>query len=832
MVLALVTKEYSTAVNQVQISFVMLQNLLKTAIRVLWKRKSFSLINILGLAVGIAASLMLFLIIRYELSYDDFHAKKDRIYRLTTDRIWKSNGEVASRHVSFPLPLPPAMRMDFPQLEKVGTLATVGNAQIYVPTKGLEEEKRFKENGGLYWAEPEIFDMFTFKWILGDSKAMAEPYTAVLSESLANKYFDNPAAAMGQTIQMWSFRLPLRVVGVFKDMPGNTDIPIRMSASLATLKERAADMFAAENWEEIRGNAQCFVLARNGHQSAALQTQLDAFEKKHYKPDNEIKRQLRFQPLSQIHLDKNYETFGTGGRSKTELWSLGLIGIFLLLVACINFINLTTAQSVNRAKEIGVRKVLGGNRSQLMRQFLQETALITFISVFIGCLLVWIFLPLLNNLMEKDLSLNLIQHPMILVYLLVTGAIVTLLAGIYPALVLSGFKPMMAFKSKVNADAKSGISLRRGLVVFQFVIAQLLIIGTIVVVKQMNYFSNQPMGFDKEGVVLINLPSDSTLKTRYPALKSQMSHIAGVSNVSLCMEAPTSDWAWTTGFTYENEVKEKDYVVACQFADSSYFATFGVPLVTGRAPYESDTVREVVVNELFVKKLGLKNPQDVIGKRIKLNDWAEQVPVVGVMKDYNNKSLRDAIIPTVMTTNYNAYEWLAVKMKTETMTSTLADVRKLFTGFYPTYMYDPLFLDERIDRFYQNENVTAQLFKIFSFLAILISCLGLYGLVSFMAVQKTKEVGIRKVLGASVQSIVYMFSREFTVLILVAFVISSPVAYYFMNSWLGGFYYHTSIGVGVFLLAVIGSVFIAWMTVGYKAVKAALVSPVKSLKSE
>jgi len=810
----------------------MLQNLFKTAIRVLWKRKSFSVLNIFGLAVGIAASLMLFLIIRYELSYDGFHANKDRIYRVTTDRIWKSNGEVASHNVAIPMPLPPAMRMDFPQLEKIGTLGNIGNAQIYVPSGGPGDEKRFKESGGLYWSEPEIFDIFSFNWVAGNAKGMAEPNTAVLCESLARKYFDNPAAALGKTIQMWSFRVPLQVVGVFKDVPGNTDIPVRMCPSFATLKKLAGDPVREEDWDIVRDNAQCFVLAQDGHQPAAMQTQLDAFEQKHYKANSDIRRQLRFQSLSQMHLDKNYEIFRSGGRSKTELWSLGLIGIFLLLVACINFINLTTAQSINRAKEIGVRKVLGGNRFQLMRQFLQETALITFISVLIGCLLVWIFLPMLNKLMGKELSMNFFLYPMIPVYLLITGLIVTLLAGIYPALVLSGFKPMTAFKSKVNADSTTGISLRRGLVVFQFVIAQLLIIGTIVVVKQMNYFSSQSMGFEKDGVVLINLPSDSTLKTRYLALKSQTLLIPGVSNVSLCMDAPTNNWTWTTGFVYENEPKEKDYVVACQFADTSYFSTFGIPLVAGRTPFASDTVREVVVNELFVKKLGLRAPEEVIGKRIKLEGWAQEAPVVGVIKDYNNKSLRDAIIPTVVSTRYNAYEWLAVKVKREAMTSTLADVRKLFTGFYPTYMYDQFFLDERIDRFYQSEHITAQLFKIFSFLAILISCLGLYGLVSFMAVQKTKEVGIRKVLGASVQSIVYMFSREFTVLILAAFVISGPLAYYFMNNWLGGFHYHTTIGFGVFLLAIIGSVFIAWLTVGYKAVRAALVSPVRSLKSE
>lgn len=809
----------------------MIQNFLKTAVRVLWKRKGFSLLNILGLAVGIAASLMLFLIIRYELSYEDFNTNRNRIYRITTDRIWKSNNEVASHTTGIPTPMPDALRMDFPQLEKIGTLGPIGNAQIYVPGKGMEEERRFKESNGLFWADPEIFDIMSFQWVVGNASGLIEPNKVAIAESLAKKYFDNADAAIGRMVQMWSFRIPLQVTGVYKDLPGNTDIPLRFAASFATLKKIAAEMFN-DDWDDVRGNAQCFVMAREGHQYASLQSQLDAFAKRKFKDNKDIYRQLRFQPLTSMHLDKNYDVYGSGGLSRKELWSLGLIGTFLLLVACINFINLTTAQSVNRAKEIGVRKVLGGNRSQLMRQFLQETALITLISLIVGCLLAWMSLPLLNNLMQKDLSLNFFRHPLIPVFLVLLGTIVTLLAGIYPAMILSGFKPMMAFKSKVAASSSSGISLRRGLVVFQFVIAQLLIIGTIVVVKQMNYFRSQPMGFDKDGVVLINLPSDSTLKTKYPALKAEMQRIPGVTNASLCMDAPANDWAWTTGFKYENDTEERKFVVACQFADTSYFGTFGIPLVTGRTPFASDTIREVVVNELFVKQLGLHSPQDIIGKRVQLNGWAAPAPVVGVIKDYNNKSLRDAMVPTVISTQYNAYEWLAVKIKRENMSSTLASVRKFFTGFYPTYMYDQFFFDERIERFYLNEAITAQLFKIFSFLAILISCLGLYGLVSFMAVQKTREVGIRKVLGASIGSIVYMFSREFTVLILVAFIIAAPVAYYFMNEWLSGFYYHTSIGAGIFILAIIGSTLIAWGTVGYKALKAALVSPVKSLKSE
>ncbi|MCG2613388.1 ABC transporter permease [Terrimonas sp. NA20] len=808
-------------------------NFFTTTFRFLWKRKGFSFLNIFGLAIGIAASLMLFLIIRHELSYEDFQENKDRLYRVTASQYSKSNNEVSLRTAGIAMALPEALRLDFPQLENIGALWQIGSAQVYIPSEGIGEEKKFKEPGGMFWAEAGIFDMLSVKFIAGNAKALTEPNKAVITESLARKYFDNASNAIGKTVQLWSFRIPLQVVGVYQDLPSNTDIPIHFAGSFPTLKNAAPGLYSPENlWSSLRRPAECFVMAREGHQIVALQSQLNTFTKKYLKDTKDLRTELNFQPLASMHLDKSFETYGENGLSKRELWSLSLIGVFLLLVACINFINLTTAQSVNRAKEIGVRKVLGGNRKQLMQQFLQETALITFIAVVLGCILTWIFLPMMNTLMNKDLSLNFAQYPEILVYLFITATVVTLLAGIYPALVLSGFKPMMAFRSKTAATLSKGISLRRGLVVFQFVIAQLLIIGTFVVVKQMNYFRNQPMGFDKEGIVLINLPSDSTLKARYPALKAQMLQVSGVTNASLCMDAPTSEWPYTSGFVFDNDVEEKGYDIGCQLADTSYLSTFGIQLIAGRTLFQSDTLKEALVNELFVKKLGFKSPQDVIGKMIALSNWNRKIPIVGVIKDYNNKPFRDELTPLMITTEYNTYEWIAVRMRTDGMNATMEGVSKLFTSFYPTYLYDPVFLDERVERFYHNEALTAQLFKIFSFLAILISCFGLYGLVSFMAVQKTKEVGIRKVLGASLTNIVYMFSKEFTFLVIIAFIVAAPIAYYFMNNWLAGFHYHISIGAGVFILTILSSIVIAWLTVSYKALKGALVNPVKSLKTE
>jgi putative ABC transport system permease protein len=438
-------------------------------------------------------------------------------------------------------------------------------------------------------------------------------------------------------------------------------------------------------------------------------------------------------------------------------------------------------------------------------------------------------LPFLEDIMHKGLRLTF--NFSVVLYLLITGAFVTLLAGFYPALELSGFNPITIFKNKVNPKTGGGILLRRGLVVFQFVIAQLLIIGTVVVVKQMQFFRSRPMGFDKENVVLVNLPSDSSMRVKYPMLQSRMQQLNGVTATSFCWEAPVSSFSYHEPFHFNNESEQKDFNMVRQFGDSGFYRTFGLQLATGRYPFHADTTEEIVINETAVRKLGMQHPEEAIGKTISFGG-IRKVPIVGVLKDYNHRSLHEAIAPVAVSPEKGTYEWLAIRVGQSKMRATLGEVRKLFTSIYPSYMYDQLFLDERIGWYYESEAITARLFKLFAILAIFICCLGLYGLVSFMAVQKTKEVGIRKVLGASVQSIVYLFSKEFTILIGIAFLIAAPTGYFLMKRWLADFYYHTSIGWGVFVLAILFSVIIAWITVGYKAVKAASVNPVKSLKTE
>ncbi len=814
----------------------MIKNHFKIAWRNLRNRKVYAAINIVGLTVGIATSLVIFLVLHYEMTYDNFHAKKDRIYRVAATYINKSNGEVTGHDVALPMPLPRTMRSDFVQIEKIAAVSNVGGAQIHIPIPGkdLADENKVKVSNGIFFVEPELFNIFDFTWLAGNASLLKDPNTVVLNETLANQFFGDWKNAIGRTIQMWSFRIPLTVAGVFKDLPLNSDVEIKMGASYPTIDKLNHDAYVSNDWQNVNWSLQCFALFPKNSNAQQFQPQLNQFVKKYYPAemdDKQKKVSLAFQPLKEVHLNENFNTFKNDALTHKELWALALIGFFILFVACINFINLSTAQSVSRAKEIGVRKVLGSNKPQILQQFLNETGIITIISVLVGCLVVWLTLPFISGLMGKPLSLDLIHNPSILLFLFLLCITVNFLAGFYPGMVLSGFNPVEAIKNKMSAGNTGGIAVRRGLVVLQFVIAQFLIIGTIVVILQMQFFRNKPMGFTKNALTLIELPSDSADATKYNYLKAEMLKIPGVNATALCLDAPASFGSNNATFFYDNNTVKNDFSANLQFGDTGYLNTFQIKLLAGRTPYPSDTINELVVNETFVKKLGLRSPADIIGKTLSL-ELGKKLPVVGVMQDFHNKSLKEEVAPFALTSNAHGYNFIALRLDPGKMQATLAQMNKVFTKTYPAYIYDLNFLDERIAQFYKTEAMAAQLFKIAAFLAIFISCLGLYGLVSFMAVQKTKEVGIRKVLGASVQSIVLLFSKEFTVLLGIAFLIAMPLGYFLMQQWLSGFYYHIQLNWVVFALAIVISAVIAWLTVGYKAINAGLANPVKSLKTE
>ncbi|HRI21064.1 MAG TPA: FtsX-like permease family protein, partial [Panacibacter sp.] len=543
------------------------------------------------------------------------------------------------------------------------------------------------------------------------------------------------------------------------------------------------------------------------------------------------KRSQLLQPLSDIHFNLHYGNFGDHSTSKPILWTLAFIGVLIIVMASINFVNLSTAQAVGRSKEVGIRKVLGSKRSQLIGQVMGETFLIVLFSALIAVGIAKLAMPYLSHVASVPENISLLTVNS-LIFLICVLIVVTLLSGVYPALIVSGLKPVLALKSKITSASVGGLSLRRVLVVTQFTISQILIVGTIVAVSQMNFVRNADLGFDKESVLILPSSTSNDNLSRMRPLKQELLQDPNIVSVSFVSDEASSDNNWASNFAFDHK-KDEDFPVFHKFGDEDYLKTFGVKLIAGRFYDASDTMREIVVNETLVKKLGIADPEKIIGKNLRIGSGS-WLPVVGVVKDFKTNSLKEDVKPLTITSSQKFYYSIAVKLRTQNLAQTTAQIQKLWEKTYPEYAFSSHFTDETIENFYRQETQLSLLYKIFAGIAIFISCLGLYGLVSFMAAQKTKEVGIRKVLGAGVGNIVVMFSKEFTILISIAFLIAAPVAWYYMNNWLQNFDggSRISIGFGVFALAIITSLVIAWITVGYKAVKAALVNPVKSLRSE
>jgi len=801
----------------------LLKNYLKTAWQKLRSHKAYVAINTSGLAVGIAACLLIFLLIQYETSFDNFHKNKDRIYRVVAETKTK-DGMSYSKGSAFPLA--EALRTDYPQLEHVARIYDRANQQItLLDDKANALQKKFKEN--VFFAEPEFFDIFNFPFLAGDAKtALSEINTAVITQETAEKYFGDWHRAIGKFIKYDNdIHKVCKVTGVLQNIPANTDFPLQVVLSFKT--SEGEDM--SNDWSAEDGSLNTFLVLPENMSPGQFDTRLKTFVKK-YTPAEYANHGYILQPLNNIHYQSEFGTYRGSTFSKALITALSLIGLFLLIIACINFINLATAQAVNRSKEVGIRKVLGSSKKQLIIQFLSETFIITLASVVIAIVFAFIALPVLNNLLQ--ISLEIQPSVPLITFLLSIIIVVTCLSGFYPAIVLSGFNPIKVLKSKFTSNTAGGLSMRRVLVVFQFTVAQTLIIGTLIVVSQMNFFQNASMGFDKEAIVIVPLPNDSVRMFKADALKMQLLQQAGIRNVSISTFSPMDQAGWDGDFKFDNAVKKSDFNADFKWADAEYFKTYNIPFLAGRPYYAADTVSGFVVNEMMVKKLGFRNPDEILGKKINIFDGSIVAPVVGVVKNFNGSSLKKEMIPVALGSWKMVYRLMNIKIQPQNAKQTLASIEKLWNNTYPDFVYEYQFLDDKIASFYKQESQLSQLYKIFAGIAIFISCLGLYGFVSFMAVQRTKEVGIRKVLGASVINVIYLLSKEFTLLIGVAFLIASPLAYFFMHQWLQNYAYRTDIGVGIFFLTILISEIIAWLTVGYQAIKAAVTNPVKSLRTE
>ena len=797
----------------------MFKNYFKIALRNLARHKIYGLINVIGLAMSMACGIIMFTLVKYHLSFDNFHKDASRIYRFVTEQ----HRDDISYAGSVPPAFGKAFRNDYAFAEKVARVVTRHDALINI--EAGNELKKYKEKEGVGIAEPEFFDIFNFPFLEGNKKtALTEPNTAVLTERLAKKYFGN-ALPIGQTFKLENKTI-FKVTGVIKDIPVNTDLRSEIYVSWATMKSLNAWFADDDAWGGISTELQCFTRLRPNISPAQIEKLLPAYVTK-YRAKSKNVHHYKLQPLAEVHFDSRYG----GAMEKRTLWILSFIGLFLIVTACVNFVNLATAQALRRSKEVGIRKVLGSLRGQLFRQFVAETGVITTIATVVAIGIAYLVLPYVNTLFKTEMKIHLLTNTQLMLFIPLLILAVTFLAGSYPALVLSRFQPVTALKGKLSRQNIAGFNTRRGLIVFQFTISLILIIGMIVITRQMLYIKQSDLGFSKDAVVMIPMSTDS-LSTAEKTLQNEFINIPGVKNVSLCYAAPASDETWSTSIRFDTRTEDELFKVNMKAGDENYINTFGLQLVAGRNIFPSDTVREFLVNETLVKKLQLKSPEDALGKKISFQGGSISAPITGVVKDFHDQSFHSDINPVCITSYSENYGSYAVKINMNNIRSILPALEKKWTSMSPGKIYEYQFLDERIAEFYQTEQTMLKLIRAFSLIAIVIGCLGLYGLVSFMAAQKTKEIGIRKVLGSSVAGILWIFGKEFSILILTAFAVAAPVAWWFMNAWLRDFKYHIQIGALTFILAIVITMAVALCTIGWQSLKAALMNPVKSLRTE
>jgi putative ABC transport system permease protein len=795
----------------------MIKNYFKIAFRNLWKHRVFSLINILGLTVSMTACSLILLYTRFELSYDSFHPKADRIYRINGD--FKTPTElIAASGPAWPVPL--NLKNEYPEVESAVRLY---NTSLLV-RKG---DVKYQEENSLF-VDSAFFNVFDFPLLQGDPQSvLREPFTVVFSESAAKKYFGN-SNPVGQTVIMTGQNWSVRVTGIMKDIPENSQIQADMLVSMPTLMRTLnANPTPDEDW--VDDGPPAYVLLKPNANVKTLQAQFPAFLEKHDGP--ELKKQhlvatLSLQPVKDVYLHSTRAGVKTGNLKNVVIFSF--IAALILLIACINFINLTTARSAERAREVGIRKVAGALKGQLARQFIGESIFQCTIAFVLTVVLSALLLPLFNLLSGKTISTGIFEHPAYLIVLFASAVGLGVLAGFYPAWILSAFKPSEVLKGRF-ATGKRGAPLRKTLVIAQFSLSIGFIISTIVVYNQLSYMRGQDLGFNKDQMMVINTEGDPA-KT---AFQQSLKGVPGVLSTAMSSSVPGSG---NPNVYSELENKKGELQVAsldCYFVDWDYVGLYQIRMLAGRSfsrDFQTDTTQAMIINETAVRMLGYTSAQQALGKHFK--QLGREGKIIGVMKDFHYLSLQNEIKPLCMRIEPDGCYLVSVKCAAGHLPATLAAIGDKWKTRIP---YRPLlyyFLDESFDKQYRGEQRFGKLFLYFALLAIVISCMGLLGLASYSTIQRTKEIGIRKVLGASVTNIVNLLSRDFLILVVISLVIASPVSWWFMHEWLQDFAYRIHIGWWVFLVAGLLAILVALFTISFQAIRAAIASPVASLKAE
>lgn len=789
----------------------MIRNYFITTIRNIKRNLSYSLLNIFGLALGITTCLIIFLVVKYELGYDSFYKKSDRIYRVGLGGVVDYNA-----HVS--LAIAPALKNDFPELEDVCQVMQ-NNGVIKIGQKRFDEEP-------FLFADKNFTNVFDYTWLAGDAQsALIEPNNTVLTKSIAKKYFGNKDP-MGQLINL-DKKYNLKVTGVIKDPPSNTHLVFNFLVSFETIKPELNEV---TNRFYTIGDGSAYVVLPKNHSVKKIDPKLHAFVEKNWGKEIAKESFLTLQPLREIHFDQRYVDNTISQTTSREIyWALEFVALFIILMVCINFINLSTAQATKRAKEIGIRKVLGGNRKQLFFQFMGETTLIVCLALSFALVALYITIPSVARWLDVGININQLKEPDILLWIIVSIISIILLAGLYPSFVQSSFSPIKSLKRKAVVSI-SGIKLRTGLVFFQFVISQILVIATLIVAYQMDFLQNKDLGFNKERVVSFNIPdiNKSTL------LKNLLHNNPNIEQISLSSGAPSYN-SYFTPFHSIELGKPNDEVSEIRSVDEQYIKLFGLKLLAGTEIIkrnEKDTMRYLIVNEELVHKLGIQNPQQAIGKEVTIY-WKMKAIITGVVADFQSESKHKKRQPCILLNYFPSRFYKAsIRIHPNQINKAIESVSKTWSALFPDNTFKYEFIDEHIATQYNQERKEYTAFKLFSAIAIIIGCLGLYGLVAFASVQKTKEIGIRKVIGASIFDIVKLLSNNFLVLTIIASFTAFPIAWYFMNMWLQHFAYHININWKIFFIAGLSSIFISLITISHQAIKAALINPIKSLKTE
>ena len=808
------------------------------------RQKLTTSLHIVGLTLGITVCLLIGLFIRHELSFDMYHSKSNRIYRV--NQVWVDFGN-KTYHFSTPFPLAEAIRRDVSGIETV--------TRIHHPFQNLIEidaDKKFKQDH-VMMTDPDFFDVFDVETVQGNPKqAMNKPYQAVLTESTAKKFFGNENA-VGKVFK-YNHDFNITVAAVIKDFPGNTHLPASLILSLSNDEKYVQTNLT--HYGSVSGGSTFIVLPKGAKPTSALKKSLRSIYDKNINNGPFMKERkdsyadMELQPLSDVHFNSKYAGGGqwVTSMSTTWLWFFGSVGLAVLILACINFINLSTAQALTRAKEVGVRKTIGAGRVQLIFQFLQEALLLVVVSGIAGVFIAKLLLPYVNNLIDGKIAFNLFQSPA-LIGSLVAGILLTaLMAGLYPAWLISKFQPAETLKSGSANVSVQSVFLRKGLVVTQFTISVCLLIGLLLIGKQMNYMRSKDLGFNKDNIVSIPLPvydrNISNPLAKKDFFRGELSKIPSVKDVSFATATFNGDnWGTVMSLTDGKDPNSKP--VTLMFVDEHFCPMYGFKLLAGRFVVAADTnsvsesipqnqrYARAVVNEKLVKAMGFGTPQQALGKRfwIGVNDW--KADIVGVVEDFNSASLHQEIVPTLITQYAPFTDKAEIKIQAGAdIPATVNKIDKAFKSAFPESLFEFNFLDQQLNALYKTEARLYDLFKIFSVLAMLISCFGLWGLVNFAAQRRTKEIGIRKVLGASLTNIVSLLTKDFLILVVISIAIATPMAYWGIHKWLQDFAFRTNISWTAFAWAGIVAIAIALLTVSFQAIRAGVSNPVKSLRTE